>query len=645
MPHRMVKAGARQLMAVLLMVGLFTTGVLAQDGGSCEAGFRPFTHALGESCIPENPQRVVVLDTGELDNALALGAPIVGAPVSDALQYQAYLSEQLEGIADTGTISEPNFEAILELAPDLIIGSKQRYEVIYPQLSEIAPTVFTESLRVPWQDNFRFHADALAKTAEAEGLLADYDAHVTELQAALGDALDTTTISIIRFRPGQVRLYLKSSYIGYILQDVGLARPESQDEDVFSAEISIEQMQMADADYIFVTGYDVEDSERETFLNSPLWQTLSAVEAGRVVDVNDDTWIAGLGVQAANLVLDDLVALLAAPAAEATESPEIAINCETGFRLFTHEYLWEGTPNGVCIPENPQRIAFPWYFHVPALLRMELPLVGISGHDYLIDEFPAWEAQIRAVPDVGDPANLEAILEVNPDLIIAPDWMIEEAGDQLTAIAPVVAFEFDGTHYWKSLAQLIFDASGHAADYDTLIAEYEARAQELAALIGSPQDIHLSLLNVRVGAMYIYTNYSPAGIILSDIGFARPEAQILSTTPEEVIAAGGWPYFQEVSMEEIQLADGDFVIVFGDFSAYVEDGEALQALQEHPLWGTLEAVQAGRVYISDQNWAAGDIANAHFVLDEIARAFGVYEQLSPNPYATAPEAEVTAEAG
>ncbi|MDL1900996.1 iron-siderophore ABC transporter substrate-binding protein [Anaerolineae bacterium CFX9] len=274
----------------------------------CDDGFRAFEHAMGVSCIPINPQRVVVLDTGELDNALALGAPVVGAPVTDALQYQAYLSDQLDGITDIGSISEPSFEAILALAPDLIIGSKQRYEAIYPQLSAIAPTVFTESLRVPWQDNFRFHAAALGRTAEP--LLADYEARVAELQAALGDALDSTTISIIRFRPGQVRLYLKSSYIGYILQDVGLSRPPSQDQDVFSAEISLEQVRDADADYIFITGYDIEDSERDTFLNSPLWQTLGAVQNGHVIEVNDDTWIAGLGVQAANLVLDDLFSYL-----------------------------------------------------------------------------------------------------------------------------------------------------------------------------------------------------------------------------------------------------------------------------------------------------------------------------------------------
>ena len=284
--------------------------LVAQEATECEDGFRLIVHAMGETCVTEAPQRVVVLDTGETDNALALGASVVGAPVSDVNQYQAYLTPQLDGITDTGTISEPNLEVILSLNPDLILGSSQRYEAIYEELSLIAPTVFTESLRVPWQDNFTLHAAALDREAEAEELLAGYDAHIAEVQAVLGDNLDNTTISIIRFRPGQVRLYLKSSYIGYILQDIGLPRPASQDEDVFSAEISLEEVQAVDADYIFITGYAQDDSDQDTFLNSPLWQTLEAVQNGRAIDVNDDTWIAGLGVQAANLVLDDLETIL-----------------------------------------------------------------------------------------------------------------------------------------------------------------------------------------------------------------------------------------------------------------------------------------------------------------------------------------------
>lgn len=275
------------------------------ESTECAEGEHLVEHAMGATCVADAPQRVVVLDTGELDNALALDAPVVGAPVADAQAYQAYLADQLAGITDTGSISEPNLETIVSLNPDLILGSRQRYEAIYEQLAAIAPTVLTESLRVPWQSNFQLHAEALGKEARAAELQAEYDAEVAALREQLGDRIDST-ISIIRLRPGQVRLYLKNSYIGYILQDIGLPRPPSQDIDEFATEISLEEIAAVDADYIFVTGYAQDDSDLATFLESPLWQTLSAVQNGRVYDVNDDTWIAGLGIQAARLVLDDL---------------------------------------------------------------------------------------------------------------------------------------------------------------------------------------------------------------------------------------------------------------------------------------------------------------------------------------------------
>lgn len=281
-----------------------------EDTEACGPGFRSVRHAMGESCVPDVPRRVVVLDTGEIDNALALGAPVVGAPVGDIEKYQAYLTPQLDGIADIGTISEPSLEAILSVRPDLILGSRQRYEAVYDELSAIAPTVFTESLRVPWQDNFVLHAEAMGLEYKAEELMADYENRVAEVRNAIGDNLGNTTISIIRFRPGQVRLYLKSSYIGFILQDVGLPRPEGQDRDVFSSEISLEQARDVDADYIFITGYARDDSEMANFLESPLWRTLEGVKNGRAIDVNDDTWIAALAIQGANMVLDDLERLL-----------------------------------------------------------------------------------------------------------------------------------------------------------------------------------------------------------------------------------------------------------------------------------------------------------------------------------------------
>ncbi len=46
-------------------------GAVLAAQGSGEA--RTITHAMGETKVPANPQRVVVLDTGELDAAMTLG--------------------------------------------------------------------------------------------------------------------------------------------------------------------------------------------------------------------------------------------------------------------------------------------------------------------------------------------------------------------------------------------------------------------------------------------------------------------------------------------------------------------------------------------------------------------------------------------
>jgi len=287
--------------------------VAGSVSAACESGFHLFEHemlATDPVCIPDAPQRVVALDTGELDNSLALGANIVGAPTADVLKYQAYLSDELESITDTGGILEPNLETILALEPDLILGSTQRYGDIYDQLSQIAPTVLTKSIRVAWQDNFKLHAEALGKTAAAEPMLAHYETRVEELQAALGDEADNLTVSVVRFFPGSVSIYMNGSYIGQILQEIELQRPQNQNQDEFTLEISLEQIQQADADFIFITGYSMEDSERETFLSSPLWETLNAVQNEHVIEVNDDTWIAGLGIQSANFVIDDLFGYL-----------------------------------------------------------------------------------------------------------------------------------------------------------------------------------------------------------------------------------------------------------------------------------------------------------------------------------------------
>jgi iron complex transport system substrate-binding protein len=277
-------------------------------------GERVIQHVMGETSVPANPQRVVVLDTGELDSALTLGVTPVGAVEAlPGLGFPAYLTGT-DGIETVGTIQEPNLETIAALRPDLILSSKLRHEQIYEQLSAIAPTVFAETTGVTWKENFDLHAEALGRTEQAAEVKRAYAEHIDAFRAAMGDSLADTEVSIVRFLPGDTRVYQKASFSGTVLEDAGIRRPPSQDVDEFAlTNLSPELIPEIGGDVIFVMSYGPEDeTTRATITSNPLWQTLSAVQEGRVYEVSDGLWMLGIGYTAANGVIDDLERFLVA---------------------------------------------------------------------------------------------------------------------------------------------------------------------------------------------------------------------------------------------------------------------------------------------------------------------------------------------
>jgi iron complex transport system substrate-binding protein len=287
------------------------------DRANSDAECHIIQHSKGETCVPNDPQRVVML--GGLDNALSLGVRPVG---SDGLGIEEiHLRDKLEGIEDVGGNNAPSIEKILALKPDLILA-EDYVAVDYDILSSIAPTVlipFEHSGQ--WKEVFMRHAAALGKTAEAEQVMDNYYARLEEFQKRMGNRAAETEVSIVRVYPTHVNLYLKDSFCGTVVADAGLSRPPAQDLSASEAEtlfgnsiqytISREKIQDADGDVIFLWAYDSQDetaqqtqAEKAKLKADPLWSTLTAVQQDRVYEV-PGYWI-GNGPIAANAVIDDL---------------------------------------------------------------------------------------------------------------------------------------------------------------------------------------------------------------------------------------------------------------------------------------------------------------------------------------------------
>ncbi|WP_406140325.1 ABC transporter substrate-binding protein [Streptomyces sp. NBC_01089] len=267
---------------------------------------RTITQAMGKTVLKAKPERVVVLDVGELDNVVSLGIKPVGyAPTEGSEGIPGYLKKNAGDPKNVGTINSLNLEAIANLHPDLILGSQLRAADKYDQLKKIAPTVFSIRPGFTWKQNYLLNAAALDRTAQAEAELGAYEKRARKLGTDVG--AHKPTISMVRYMPDRIRLYAEDSFIGTILKDAGLPRPKSQQVKDLAVEVSPEKIDSADADWIFTGVYgDPKATKRDTVQANPLWKNLKAVKDGQAKNVPDETWYLGLGVTAANKVLDDL---------------------------------------------------------------------------------------------------------------------------------------------------------------------------------------------------------------------------------------------------------------------------------------------------------------------------------------------------
>lgn len=277
------------------------------------AGKESYTvsHAMGETTIEGDPKRVVVLTNEGVEAVLAMGVTPVGAVEAfTGDTWYDHTADQLKDTKSVGTESEPSLETIAALKPDLIIGNKMRQEEVFDQLSKIAPTVFAETLRGDWQENFELYSKAINKEKVGKEKLAAYNQRIEDLKVSLGDQTQQE-VSIVRFMAGDVRIYHKDSFSGVILEQLGFARPEEQDvEDFAERGVTKERIPAMDGDILFYFTYETGDNEatklEEEWINDPLFQNLEAAKADKVFKVDDVIWNTAGGYLAANLMLDGL---------------------------------------------------------------------------------------------------------------------------------------------------------------------------------------------------------------------------------------------------------------------------------------------------------------------------------------------------
>lgn len=326
-------------------VALMLAGCSSGEGSEKPSGrTRAVEHKYGSTEINGSPERVVTVGFSDQDFVLALGVkPVAVTDWYGDYRYAVWpwaqdeLGEATPEVLNRGKFTgatEPNFEAIAALEPDLIFGmysglSEQQYET----LSEIAPTVPQSGeypdYGMPWQLTTRVTGLALGKRERAEELISGIGRSFEEAREKHPEFEGKTAVVAERFDTG---FFVRSPQDprSQFLTSLGFEIPEEIAEltgDKDGAEVSEERMDLLDRDVLVWNAGFTPDLPADLEGN-PLYQKLDVAREGRDVFVVDEvlsgalTWSTVLSLPFA---IDGIVPMLAkatdgGPGTEATSS-------------------------------------------------------------------------------------------------------------------------------------------------------------------------------------------------------------------------------------------------------------------------------------------------------------------------------------
>ena len=269
----------------------------------------------------------------------------------------------------------------------------------------------------------------------------------------------------------------------------------------------------------------------------------------------------------------------ATPSSKETSTSSSAGSAEPKTRSF------QTVKGAVEIPVHPQRIVTDYY--AGELLAVGANVVGAVSTAF---DNPFLKDLLKRAEDVGDPINVEKVLELNPDLIIV---MYDKNYDALSKIAPTLHIPYGTASDIYETLTLFGDIVGQPEQAEQFIAEYEKKAAEgrekLKDVIDETATFGLYELTDK-GELWMFGDNAGRGgqAIYNALKLKMPEK--MANTGEQVF---------QLSMEVLPeyAADYMFLTVYDPENR----GEALKQLQNSPIWRDLKAVKSNRLFINDFN--------------------------------------------
>lgn len=267
-------------------------------------------HAQGETEVPVNPESVLTFDIASLDTMDALGVDAVtGVPKESLPDYlDKYGSDDYTNI---GTLFEPDYEAIPETEPDLIIVAGRSAEA-YDDLAEDFTVIDLTMDSTDYSASLEDRTQTLASIFDAEEQAGDALEELQQRTEAIKDAAgDQGTGLVLLTSGGKVTAFGTGSRYDWIHSEFGVepAVENVKHEGHHGEAVSFEYIQEADPDWIFVVDRDAaigeEGKSAEQVLDNDLVAQTTAWKEDQVVYLDPEAWyiVAG-GLTSTSTMID-----------------------------------------------------------------------------------------------------------------------------------------------------------------------------------------------------------------------------------------------------------------------------------------------------------------------------------------------------
>ncbi|MCL6688938.1 iron-siderophore ABC transporter substrate-binding protein [Pseudomonas sp. R3.Fl] len=264
----------------------------------------------------------------------------------------------------------------------------------------------------------------------------------------------------------------------------------------------------------------------------------------------------------------------------------------------------------VQVKDHPQRVVALGENTLDAALALGVQPLGALASRGGSDIPEYLKAKAGKLPLVGTvrEVNLEAVLKLRPDLILASPGLTREQYAKLSLMAPTVVPKGGALEDWRAA----FRSYAAALDRN---AEAEQRLQELDQRIAGlrprlPANTSLSVVRWNPQGPIMMSSHLFAGQLLDQLGL-QPNPLAAQQTQR--------PHTDILSLENLSKADADWIFL----ATLNPDGEkALAEARQQPAFTRLKAVRAGHLASVDgQIWSSssGYLA-AQQVLDDVEKA-------------------------